>query len=722
MAVNIPTNWQVSAPVPVDTRMGVFSSVANANSSISSIFRYQGLTVIIASGGVAYDYWYKNGITDSDLVLKTLGSTISSGQLMSTTSDVISFIGGTISGGDVNVDVRASNQFSFRGNDAVTPTLTLAGTASNAWAYLKFSPNGSGNSYIDSVANTLFFSNNGTINTRFNSNGNWSFYNSISVGSGATPTAKLDVYANGTDIGIKQWDGTNNVLLLKGNGTSSNFFDIPNSYTNTSDEVLRTTNVSLNAGSTPFVYNSTVLTGTFSNISTAPNRLQQFVVPKNTSSSSYFSPIYALAGSQPFFEVTAQNAPDGADDYATQTFLKLTSIGNGSSGGNRPQIFLNNGTSTSFLSFIQPTLGGTVQSSYSLTLGAFASINPVGVGSTSYGSLGISSTSRGVSINSTASTGNVSSWNLNWNGINSGVTHRISSRNNVTSSGVQNLLFVASVGGTATQPTTTSTNRILHLLGDTTTNRYFVGMGLGASAEQPTALATVGASTTNYASIRMYAGADPSSPNLGDMWFSSVDNNYKTYTQAQVRNIVNSFQPNFENGYSIWGATVSGTNARIKKNDQFLVDDTVPSLPKFTFNGYDSGVNPLSNQYVGIGKGVAITPYVDGSGGETPPIWIIPNSLTPTLSNGGEMYVSVSAENFKGYIKDGNGDLINMAFLTYFSTSDFNLDSGSPSTAYGGANTVANKATFLVAPDGWIEFNDNGTRKMLPYYTPYVPS
>jgi hypothetical protein len=169
MAVIIPTNYQVSAPFPIDTRMGVFTSVANANASIPAIYRYQGLTVIIASGGVAYDYWYKNGLLDGNLVLKTLGSTISAGNLMSTTSDVISFIGGTVSGGSLNVDVSASNEFRFRGNDAVTPTLTLAGNTTNAWSYLKLSPNGTASSYIDSVANSLFFSNNGTIKTTANS-------------------------------------------------------------------------------------------------------------------------------------------------------------------------------------------------------------------------------------------------------------------------------------------------------------------------------------------------------------------------------------------------------------------------------------------------------------------------------------------------------------------------------------------------------------------------
>jgi hypothetical protein len=724
MAVIIPTNYQVSAPFPIDTRMGVFTSVSNANSSIPSIYRYQGLTVIIASGGVAYDYWYKDGITNGNLVLKTLGSTISAGNLMSTTSDVISFIGGTVSGGSLNVDVSASNEFRFRGNDAVTPTLTLAGNTTNAWSYLRLSPNGTASSYIDSVANSLFFSNNGTIKTKFDSSGNWSFYSNVAVGSSATPTSKLDIYATGTSVGLKQWNGTNTVLTLKGNGTSENYFDIPNSYANTNGEVLKQTTISLAGGSNTFVLNQTSLTGSseFSGTSTSPYYLNYFLIPKNTSSTSYFSPIYATAGAQPFFEVNAQNSPDGGDQYGTQTFLKLTSIGSGSSGGNRPQIFLNNGTSTSFLSFIQPTLGATVQSSYALTLEAFASISSVGVGTTSYGSLGIGSATRGVSIQPTATAGNVSSWNLNWTGINSGLNHRMVSRNNVTSSGVQNLLFVPSVGGTATQPTTTSANRILHLLGDTATSRYFVGMGLVASGEQPTALATVGASTTSYASFRMYAGVDPTSPNAGDMWYSSVDNNYKLYTQSQIRNIVNTFNQNLANNNSIWGANVSGNNARVTSSSEFTINAS-GTPAKFLFNEFNAGTYPLNQQNVGVGKGLVVgNNYTSGAVTAYPAIWITP-AIDPvvTVTNGGELYVDANERNFRGYIKNGDGDLTDMAFLTYFTPSTvFNFDSGSPVTAYGGANTVSNKTTYLVNPDGWIEFNLAGVRKIIPIYDPYV--
>jgi hypothetical protein len=728
MAVIIPTNYQVSAPFPIDTRMGVFTSVSNANTSIPSIYRYQGLTVIIASGGVAYDYWYKDGIANGNLVLKTLGSTISAGNLMSTTSDVISFVGGTVSGGSVNVDVRASNEFRFRGNDAVTPTLTLAGTASNAWAYLRFSPNGTGASYIDMTANTLFFSNNGTVNTRFNSTGNWAFYNNVTIGSSSNPIAKLDVYASGDSTAFRVWNGTSSTILsLDARGISPNFFDISPSYTNTEAEVLRQTTINLAGGNTQFTLNKTTIVpaSDFLGASNSINRLQVYEVPQNTSNQSYVSPIYSTIGGNGVFEVTAQNTVNGSSEYPSQTYLKLTALATGTTGSNKPQIFLNAGTSNSFLSFIQPTLGATVQSSYSLTLQAFASISDVGVGTTSYGSLTIASATRGVSIQPTASTGNVSSWNLNWTGINSGVNHRMVSRNNVTSSGVQNLLFVPSVGGTATQPTTTSANRILHLLGDTTTGRYFVGMGMVTSAQQPTALATVGASTTSYASFRMYAGDDPDNVNLnnGDIWYGSSDGNVKVYTQNDKRNFVNTKEQSLRNKYSIWGATVSGQNSRIRSSEYFQINDDFADNIKFKFNLYDEGTNPLTKQKVGFGSGLSIKTYVDPSGAESPHLWLIQPSITPAFTNLGEITIDANSDNFKGYIKDGNGTSTSMNFLTYFTTTNENFESStSITTAYGGANTLANKSTFLVKPDGWIEFNFDGVRKMIPIYDPYVPS
>ena len=56
---------------PADAKFGPFADVATANSEIGSTLRYQGLTVGIIVSGAVVEYWYKNGILDTDLIAKT---------------------------------------------------------------------------------------------------------------------------------------------------------------------------------------------------------------------------------------------------------------------------------------------------------------------------------------------------------------------------------------------------------------------------------------------------------------------------------------------------------------------------------------------------------------------------------------------------------------------------------------------------------------------------
>ena len=79
MAINLSDNIYTSAPKPTDSRylcnLVPYASVSQANSNIvggSGGVRYTGLTVNIAGN----EYWYKTGIGDGDLVLKSLGGTI----------------------------------------------------------------------------------------------------------------------------------------------------------------------------------------------------------------------------------------------------------------------------------------------------------------------------------------------------------------------------------------------------------------------------------------------------------------------------------------------------------------------------------------------------------------------------------------------------------------------------------------------------------------------
>ena len=60
----------VGSNTAVDAKYGPYADVATAKSEIGSTLRYKGLTVGILVSGAVVEYWWKDGITDSDLVSK----------------------------------------------------------------------------------------------------------------------------------------------------------------------------------------------------------------------------------------------------------------------------------------------------------------------------------------------------------------------------------------------------------------------------------------------------------------------------------------------------------------------------------------------------------------------------------------------------------------------------------------------------------------------------
>ena len=74
MAINLSDNIKVSAPKPIESRYlninEPWGSVSEVNSYIPEGERHIGLTVYIVNA----EYWYKDGVGDSDLVLKLGGS------------------------------------------------------------------------------------------------------------------------------------------------------------------------------------------------------------------------------------------------------------------------------------------------------------------------------------------------------------------------------------------------------------------------------------------------------------------------------------------------------------------------------------------------------------------------------------------------------------------------------------------------------------------------
>lgn len=80
--LNILTGFQVSAYSPIDTRYLYFGNTvpvpyASTSSAIASnpYYRYQGLTVLIGTQSNPQEYWWQNGTSDSQLVLKQSGGT-----------------------------------------------------------------------------------------------------------------------------------------------------------------------------------------------------------------------------------------------------------------------------------------------------------------------------------------------------------------------------------------------------------------------------------------------------------------------------------------------------------------------------------------------------------------------------------------------------------------------------------------------------------------------
>ena len=112
MAINLSDNIKVQAPKPADSRyLNItvpYSGTTHVNMLIPSGERFQGLTVLIngtQTGGVNKEYWYKVGVADINLVLKSLGGTSvltgATNGLTLVKSGTTAILGGTLTGNTV---------------------------------------------------------------------------------------------------------------------------------------------------------------------------------------------------------------------------------------------------------------------------------------------------------------------------------------------------------------------------------------------------------------------------------------------------------------------------------------------------------------------------------------------------------------------------------------------------------------------------------------------
>jgi hypothetical protein len=114
MAITFNNNFKIGIGAPIDSKYlnslnQPYASTGATNTAISESQRYTGLTVNI----LGVEYWYKNGVTDSNLVLKTASSTGGTGTITGATNGLTAIdknitLGGTLTTGTTITDARVT--------------------------------------------------------------------------------------------------------------------------------------------------------------------------------------------------------------------------------------------------------------------------------------------------------------------------------------------------------------------------------------------------------------------------------------------------------------------------------------------------------------------------------------------------------------------------------------------------------------------------------------
>ena len=131
MSIILNDNIDVRAPKPADARFGTtisgttgfYATTTDANTAIPSYQRYVGLTVGIKVGSnPIQEYWYANGITDLDLVLKT-GTVSGAGNGLTLSSGTIN-LGGTLTS-PTTLTTSSTNTLSLIGLASISTPSTF---------------------------------------------------------------------------------------------------------------------------------------------------------------------------------------------------------------------------------------------------------------------------------------------------------------------------------------------------------------------------------------------------------------------------------------------------------------------------------------------------------------------------------------------------------------------------------------------------------------------
>lgn len=146
MPTGIPLSGSilVGTQKPTDARFGPYASTALALSDLTPVYRYKGLTVGIETNGVITEYWFKNGVADSDFVVKSLdpnsdietsGIDTTTGSPVLTTADRVLYNNNseTVATFATNFDLRKPLEFggTSASTNAATSRTNLGAAAAN---------------------------------------------------------------------------------------------------------------------------------------------------------------------------------------------------------------------------------------------------------------------------------------------------------------------------------------------------------------------------------------------------------------------------------------------------------------------------------------------------------------------------------------------------------------------------------------------------------------
>lgn len=71
--INLTDNFNLNKPAHLDARVGPWESVEDAKANVPFDKREIGLTLVVDDGSGAVEYWFKEGLTNGDLVAKSTG-------------------------------------------------------------------------------------------------------------------------------------------------------------------------------------------------------------------------------------------------------------------------------------------------------------------------------------------------------------------------------------------------------------------------------------------------------------------------------------------------------------------------------------------------------------------------------------------------------------------------------------------------------------------------